>query len=144
MSTSNKNSTPPQISPLLTFTDGYSCYLLIINNWIQYSWLFPFPNKEPPIDTVCRFLQKHRNQEGLCCIHTDLSGKLAGSTGFHHLISNNSYVLETTASESLFQNGAAECMHHTLYNYMLAMLHVACLDSTYWTYAMKYAVYLSN
>ena len=37
---------------LITSKDGYNYYLMIINKYSRYMWLFLFANKTPPIDTI--------------------------------------------------------------------------------------------
>ena len=45
--------------------DGYNCYLLVIEYYTRYIWVFLTKNKKPPIKTVAQFLCTYGNQEGV-------------------------------------------------------------------------------
>ena len=99
----NQDQKPPQHStPLITSTNRYLCYLLVVDEWSRYTWVFTFPTKDPPIATVKQFLQQYRNKSGLRQVRTDLGGELAGSAAFRALLRECNFVLETTALELLF------------------------------------------
>ena len=47
---------------LITSHDGYKCYLLIVDIFIRYLWVFPSKNKHPPIKVTKQFLRTYRNK----------------------------------------------------------------------------------
>jgi hypothetical protein len=46
--------------------DGFSSYLLIVNEASRYIWVFLTKSKEPPLDIVSAFLRQHGHPGGGC------------------------------------------------------------------------------
>ena len=44
--------------------DGYSSYLLIIDEASRYVWVFLTASKDPPIDLIKEFLHQHGHEDG--------------------------------------------------------------------------------
>ncbi len=44
--------------------DGYTSYLLIVDEASRYIWVFPTSSKDPPLDLVSTFLQVHGHING--------------------------------------------------------------------------------
>jgi hypothetical protein len=44
--------------------NGYTLYLLIINEASRYAWVFLTKSKDPPVDIICAFLILHGNPDG--------------------------------------------------------------------------------
>jgi hypothetical protein len=65
--------------------DGYTSYLLIIDEVSRCAWVFLTKSKDPPIDIVRAFLQLHGHSDG-GCVRTDQGGKLASSVAFRDLL----------------------------------------------------------
>jgi hypothetical protein len=63
--------------------DGYTSYLLIVDDKSSKTWVFLTCTKEPPIEIICPFLQTFGCNESLggflCC---NQGGKLAHSHAF--------------------------------------------------------------
>lgn len=59
--------------------DGYSSYLLIVDDASRYIWVFLTKSKTPPIDIIDKFLQKFDHANG-GSIRTDQGSELAGSS----------------------------------------------------------------
>ena len=129
---------------LLRSRQGFGSYLLIIDEYTRYIWVFPTKTKEPPIEVVDQFLMTYKLKEGMRRVRTDLGKELARSREFRALITKHGYVLETTAANSSFQNSKAERPHRTLANMMRSMLKCAGLDKSFWADALMHAVYLRN
>ena len=85
--------------------DGYTSYLLITDEISCYSWIFLTKDKTPPINTVDLFFNQHGLKGGMRRVQTDQGGELAKSTVFRNMIRRHNYVLETTGSDTSFQNG---------------------------------------
>jgi hypothetical protein len=80
--------------------DGYSSYLLIVDEASRYIWVFLTSSKDPPIDIVTCFLTQHGHTDG-GCIRTDLGGELARSFTFQDTVLRDyQYVVEPTGSDS--------------------------------------------
>ena len=88
--------------------DGFSSYLLIVDEASRYVWVFLTASKSPPIDIVKEFLTQHGHEDG-GCIQTDQGGKLAWSSVFQDMLLRDfHYTLEPTGTDSPSQNGAVE------------------------------------
>ena len=61
--------------------DGYTSYLLIVDEATRYAWVFLTASKDPPLDIVRKFLHLHGHEEG-GSIRTDHGGELARSLKF--------------------------------------------------------------
>jgi hypothetical protein len=44
--------------------DGYSSYLLIVDEVLKYSWIFLTKTKDPPVDLTWLFMCKFGNEDG--------------------------------------------------------------------------------
>ena len=130
--------------PLLTSKDGFNCYLLAVDEYSRHMWIFLFSNKSPPLSTIKSFLSTHGLKSGLRCVRTDQGGELAGSIAFRKCIALAGYTLETTGAGASFQNAIVERPHRQLANMIRTMLTGANLDSTYWSHAIRHAVYIKN
>jgi hypothetical protein len=56
--------------------DGFTSYLLILDEALQFIWVFLTLSKDPPLDLVSEFLHQHGHEDG-GCVRTDQGGKLA-------------------------------------------------------------------
>ncbi len=87
---------------------GYTSYLLIMDEAIQYVWVFLMASKDPPLDIVHEFRHLHGHEEG-GSIRNDQGGKLARSLEFQDLVLwKFHYTLEPMGAGSPSQNGAVE------------------------------------
>ena len=120
--------------PLMTSKDGYNCYLLIVDEFSRYRWVFLFASKSPPTDTITTFLNKHGLPSGSKWVRRDQGGELAKSTSIRKYINDEKYTLEITEAGSSFQNAIAERPRHTLADMMHTMLSGSNLPSTYWSW----------
>jgi hypothetical protein len=64
--------------------DGYSSYLIVIDEASRYIWIFLTASKDPPITIVWEFLTHHGHEEG-GCIRTDQGGELARNHSFQDM-----------------------------------------------------------
>ena len=125
--------------PLITSKNGYNCYLMIVDEYSRYMWLFLFSDKTPPIVTTKSFLNTHSLKDRLRHIRTDQGGELIKSTEFRQKNLNAGYTLERTGAGASFQNSIAERPHRTLAAMMRTMLAEANPSSKYWAHAIKHA-----
>jgi hypothetical protein len=85
--------------------DGYSSYLLAVDEASHYTWVFLTKTKEPPLDIVDTFLD-HCGHEHGGLIHTDQGGELANLFAFTDmLLRKHKYIIEPTYADSPSQNG---------------------------------------
>ena len=96
--------------------EGYNCYLLIIEHFTQYTWVFLSKNKHPLLKTITQFLRTYGNSDSIRVIRTDQGGELAKSASFRDTVQLADYTVETTGADNSSQNGLAERPHQTLAN----------------------------
>lgn len=90
--------------------DGYSSYLLIVDEHTKHVWTLLTKSKEPPIRWVNLFLAINGCPDG-GVIRCDQGGELASSHDFiSSLMEENKYAVEPTGADSPSQNGAVEEM----------------------------------
>ena len=123
---------------------GYNCYLLIIDMFTRYLWIFLSKNKHPPVQVVRQFLRTYGNKEGTRVIRTDQGGELARSALFRKTIQTAGYSIEVTGADNSSQNGIAERPHRTLANMVRTGLETSGLSSKYWSDALLHASYIKN
>ncbi len=88
--------------------DGYSSYLLIIDEASHFVWIFLTASKDPPLDIIRVFLTQHGHSEG-GSVRTDQGGKLARCSALQDmLLWEFHYVFEPTGADSPSRNGAVE------------------------------------
>jgi hypothetical protein len=124
--------------------DGYTLYLLVINEASRYAWVFLTKSKDPPIDIIRAFLLLHGHPDG-GCIHMYQGGELASSIVFCNLLLRDFwYTLEPTGADSPSQNGAVEIYNDKFGIRTRSLLYGAGLPAKYWSAALVHAVYLHN
>ena len=129
---------------IIRLHDGYNCYLLIVNYFTQYLWVFLTKNKTPPIKTVSQFLRTYGNNNGVRIIRTDQGGELAKSGAFQRLVLQHGYNIEVTGADNSSQNAIVERPHQILANMVRAGLENAGLKYSFWSDAILHAAYIKN
>lgn len=72
---------------LVTSKDGYNSYLLIVDAFTRYSWVFLTSTKHPPIQTIKTFLEQYGVSDGTHKqIWCDQGGELARSGKFREIV----------------------------------------------------------
>ena len=124
--------------------DGFTSYLLVVDEASRYAWVFLTATKEPPLDIVSEFLQHHGHEDG-GCIRTDQGGELACSVAFQDLFLRNfHYTLEPTCVDSPSQNGVVEMYNDKFAVRARTHLFGSGLLAKYWSAALLHLVYLHN
>jgi hypothetical protein len=124
--------------------NGFTSYLLIINEASRYTWVFLTATKEPPLDIVSEFLRHHGHEDG-GCICKDQGGELAHYVAFQDLLLRNfHYTLEPTGADSPSQNGTVETYHDKFAVRARTLLYGLGLPAKYWSAALLHSVYLHN
>ena len=125
--------------------DGYRSYLLIIDHYSRYGWIFLSKNKQPPLATIKYFLSSYGiNDNTVKVIRTDQGGELARSKEFRKVVEAASYSIETTGADNSSQNGIVERPHQTLANMMRTCLEDANLGPEYWSDAILHCLFVKN
>jgi hypothetical protein len=124
--------------------DGFTSYLLVIDEASRYAWVFLTKSKDPPVDIKCAFLTLH-GHPNVGCIQMYQGGKLASSVAFCNLLLWDFwYTLEMTGANSPLQNRAVEIYNNKFCIWTCALLYGAGLPAKYWSAALVHAVYLHN
>ena len=74
----------------------------------------------------------------------DQDGELAKSSEFAKAIESCGYILTPTGAYTSAQNGLAEKPNKDLAQIMRNLLYSTGLGSEFWSYALRYTVYLKN
>jgi len=124
--------------------DGFSSYLLIIDEASRYVWAFLTASKSPPVDIIKEFLTQHGHRDG-GCIRTDQGGELARSSILQDmLLRDYHYTLEPTGADSPSQNGAVEIYNDKFAVRTRTLLYGSGLPANFWSAALLHSVYLHN
>ena len=130
---------------IVTSRDGYNCYLIIVDRFSGYMWIMLSKNKNPPLEFVSSFLDKHADRQSpIRQVRTDQGGELWSSADFQRIVTESGFILEPTGAGNPKQNGVAESPNKSLGRLMRGMLYNAGLGSQYWSYALVHAVYIKN
>ncbi len=103
-SSSDYRKPNPKTDWVVQSWDGYSSYLLIVDEASRFMWVFLTKSKEPPLDIINSFLRKFGNEEG-GSICSDQGGELAKSPALADMVlRDHNYVFEPTGADSPSQN----------------------------------------
>jgi hypothetical protein len=94
--------------------DGFSSYLLIVDEATRFIWVFLTKSKTPPLDILDSFFTRFGHEHG-GSVRTDQGGELARSFALSDLLlCKHKYVLEPTGADSPSQNGAVKIYNNKL------------------------------
>ncbi len=103
--------------------DGYSSYLLIVNEASRFVWIFLTASKEPPLTIIREFLTQHGRSNG-GSVRTDQGGELAWCSALQDmLLWDFHYTFEPTGADSPSQNGAVEICNNKFAVRMQTLLY---------------------
>lgn len=143
-STEDYRKRSPETDRVVESFDGYSSYLIIVDESSRYCWTFLCKSKQPPVELVSTFLKDNGLASG-GVIRTDLGGELARSTNFvSTMLQDHNYKVEPTGADSPNQNGMAERLNGTLGALVRSLLYGAGLPAQFWSCALLHACYLYN
>ncbi|BAB10876.1 polyprotein [Arabidopsis thaliana] len=129
-------------SPCIS-VDNYKYYLVIVDHFTRYTWMYPLKQKSQVKDVFVAFkaLVENRFQSRIRTLYSDNGGEFIGLRPFlaAHGISHL-----TSPPHTPEHNGLAERKHRHIVETGLALLTHASLPKTFWTYAFATAVYLIN
>ncbi len=123
--------------------DGYTSYLLIVDEASRYIWVFLTSSKSPPLNIIKEFLTTHGLPDG-GFIRTDQGGELARCQAFLDVCGESHYKSEPTGSDTPSQNGNVEIYNDKFGARVRSLLYGSCLPAKYWSDALIHCVYLHN
>jgi hypothetical protein len=134
----------PKTDRVVQSWDGYSSYLLIVDEASCFMWVVLTKSKDPPLDIIDSFLKKFGHHDG-GSICSDQGGELAKSSTLANMVlRTHNYVFEPTGVDSPSQNVAVETYNDKLAVRTRALLYGADLPAKYWSSALLHAVYLNK
>lgn len=146
MRASNDDFTKPsnKTDRIVESFDGYTSYLLIVDETSKYSWIFLTKSKDPPVE-ICKMFMKEFGHDQGGCIRCDQGGELARSMEWRTAMKKEfNYTVEPTGADSPSQNGQVERYNDTVATIVRTLLYGAHLPAKYWSAAAVHAVYLMN
>ena len=139
-STSNYSKPTPETDRIITSIDGFTSYLLVVDKFFGYMWVFLCKSKEPPVEEMSAFLSTFGLQEG-GVIRCDQGGVLACSTEFRTLmLKDYNYKVEPIGADSPSQNGGIERFNQTIGATTRGLLYGSSLPANLWSYAVVHSV----
>jgi hypothetical protein len=124
--------------------DGFSSYLLVIDEASRYVWIFLTASKEPPTAIIKAFLAQHGHADG-GCVGTDQGGELAKSLKFWDLLLREcNYTIKLTGADSPSQNGSAEIYNDKSAVQSRTLLYGSGPPAKFWSAALLHSVYLNK
>jgi hypothetical protein len=143
-STLNFNQPDKACNRVVHSYDGYSSYLLIVDEASRHVWAFLTKSKAPPLDIIDAFLTRHGHSNGGCHC-TDQGGELARSSHLLDMVLHKyNYVMEPTGANSPLQNGAVKIYNDKLAIRARTLLYGLGLPAKYWSAALLHSLYLAN
>jgi hypothetical protein len=124
--------------------DGFTSYLLIVDEALRHMLVFLTSTKDPRLDLIDKFLTRFGHPDG-GSIRTDQGGELAGSQKLVDMVLwQYNYVIEPTGADSPSQNGMVETYNDKLAIRTCTLLYGAGLSAKYQSVALLHDVYLNN
>lgn len=129
--------------PIQKSTDKYSYYVLFVDYFTKYTWLYPISHKSDVATIFPQFklLVEKFFQHPIVSLFSDNRGEYQGLLLYLQIHGISHY---TTPPHTPEQNGTAERRHRHIVETGLALLHHAHLPLTFWSHAFQTVVYLIN
>lgn len=131
-------------SPITSKT-GYKYYMVLIDNFSHFVWVYPLKYKSDTFPTFVKFhrlieTQFHRKIKTFQC---DLGGEF-DNLAFKAFADQHGLLFRFACPQTSSQNGRAERMIRRLNDIIRALLIHANLPPSFWVEALHTAVYLHN
>ncbi|PKU71144.1 Retrovirus-related Pol polyprotein from transposon TNT 1-94 [Dendrobium catenatum] len=131
-------------SPVTTH-HGFRYYLLIIDDYSRYCWLFPLVFKSDVVQHFIRFIAfiEKQTHHKVKAIRTDGGGEYINHQ-FQSYLRSNGIHHQVSCPCTPEQNGVAERKHRHILDTTKTLLQTASIPLNYWYEAVDTAVYLIN
>ncbi|CAA7014904.1 unnamed protein product [Microthlaspi erraticum] len=129
-------------SPIVS-VDNFKYYVILVDHYTRYSWLYPLKRKSDVRETFIAFksLVENRFQQKIQTMYSDNGGEFIALRSF---LTTNGITHLTSPPHTPEHNGVAERKHKHIVETGLTLLHQASMPKSYWTYAFAAAIYLIN
>ena len=130
---------------LVTSINDYRYYLVFVDGFSKFSWLYLLKQKSDMFDCFKYFKAYVENHlhTSLKVLRTDERGEFT-STNFHQFCSKHGIIHQTSCPHSPQQNGTAKRKHRHIVECSLTMLSHSSLPLPYWSYAVSTATHIIN
>jgi hypothetical protein len=120
------------VSPLQS-TGGYSFYVIFVDDYSRYSWLYPLQRKSDVFATFVKFktIAEKIFSTSIKQIQTDNGGEFT-SNQFKHFLTTQGIYHRLTCPHTSQQNGIAERKHRHIQEMGLTLLAQSSLSPQYW------------
>ena len=129
----------------LSSMSGFRYYVLFVDDYSRYSWLFPIQCKS---DVFTVFLSSKLQIENMLSLKIkcfqSIGGKEFVNNKFKHLFYECGIVHQLSCPRTPEQNGCAERKHRHIVETGLTLLFNASMPAHYWADAFSTATYLIN
>jgi len=129
-------------SPIMSM-DSYKYYLVIVDHFTRYTWLYPLKQKSEVKEVFVAFkaLVENRFQCRIRTLYSDNGGEFVAMRSF---LTTHGISHLTTPPHTPEHNGISERKHRHIVETSLTLLSHASVPKSYWPYAFATAVYLIN
>ncbi|CAL1403910.1 unnamed protein product [Linum trigynum] len=129
-------------SPIISH-DDYSYYLVIVDHFSRYTWLYPLRRKSDvhQVFTTFKAMIENYFHTTVRRVYSDGGGEFQKLSSFFQL---HGITHLLTPPHTPQHNGLAERKHRHIVETGLTLLHTAHLPLSFWTYAFRTAAYLIN
>lgn len=124
---------------------GFRYYLLVIDDFSRYSWLFPVHYKSEVKQKIAEFKSYVSTQfhTSIKIVRSDNGGEFVNHFLLHLFLSTG-VLHQTSCPHTPEQNGVVERKHRHLIETTITLLLQAKMPSIFWLEALTTAVYLAN
>lgn len=125
--------------------DGYRFYVIFVDDYSRFCWLFPLINKSDVCSIFIAFYNLVRTQfsHSIKILQSDGGGEYVNKS-LHNFLAEKGIIHRKSCPYTPEQNGLAERKHRHLIETTITLLQHAKIPSTFWTYAVHTATYLIN
>ena len=124
-------------------TNGFHYYVIFVNHYTKYIWVYPLRRKSDVHSTFIAFKQLVENYftTTIKTLYTDNGGEFFALWFF---LTTHGRTHLTTPPHTPEHNGYSEYLHRHIFEMGLTLLHQASIPLTFWSYAFATIVYLIN
>ncbi|CAA7037242.1 unnamed protein product [Microthlaspi erraticum] len=123
--------------------DNYKYYLVLVDHYTRYTWLYPLKLKSQVRETFVSFknLVENRLNTRIGTLYSDNGGEFVALRSF---LTSSGISHFTSPPHTPEHNGVSERKHRHVVETGLTLLTHASMPKSYWSYAFTTAVYLIN
>ena len=127
----------------VSFSDGFHYYVIFVDHYTKYIWLYPLRRKLDVYSTFVAFKHLVENYftSTIKTLYIDNRGKFLALRSF---FATHGITHLTTPPHTPEHNGHSEHQHRHIVETSFTLLHQASIPLTFWAYAFATVVHLIN